>query len=116
VDDATAEKIARNNSIFRDANDQIASRAITHGLGDERTLPLLCECSEPRCTELIRITLADYRHVREDPRRFVHALGHEPEIPGAVQTLERHDAYLVVVKVGHAGEIAAELASDPGSG
>jgi hypothetical protein len=116
MDDATAEKLARNNSIFREANEQIAGRAVVHGLGEERTLPLLCECSEPRCTELIRVTLLDYRKVREDPRHFVHALGHEPEIPGAVRTLERRGDYIVVEKIGHAGDVASELASDPGSG
>jgi hypothetical protein len=116
VDDATAEKIARNNSVFRDANEQIATAAAEYGLGDERTLPMLCECSEPRCTQVIRILLDDYRRVREDPRHFVHALGHEPEIPGAVRTLETRDDYIVVEKVGHAGDVASELASDAGTG
>jgi hypothetical protein len=116
VDDVAAEKIARNNSVFRDANELIAIVAAEHGLGDGRTLPLICECSDRRCMELIRVALADYRRVRENPRHFVHAAGHEPEIPGAVRTLERHDGYIVVEKLGHAGEIASELASDPGSG
>jgi hypothetical protein len=115
VDDVTAEKIARNNSVFRDANEQIADAAVEHGLGDERTIPMICECSKPRCTELIRITLDDYRRVREDPRRFVHAHGHEPEIAGAVRTVEHHDDYIVVEKVGHAGQVASELASDAAS-
>jgi hypothetical protein len=116
VDDATAEKIARNNSVFRDANEQIAGAALEHGVGDGRTIPMICECSNPQCTELIRITLDDYRRVREDPRRFVHAHGHEPEIPGTVRTLETRDDYIVVEKLGHAGDVASELASDAGSG
>ncbi len=116
MDDVTAEKIARNNSVFRDANEQIAVAAVEYGLADGRTLPMLCECSEPRCTQLIRITLDEYRAVREDPRRFVHASGHEPDIPGAVRTIEERDDYIIVEKFGHAGDVASELASDAGSG
>ena len=110
MDDA-AEKIARNNAVFRDANDEIDTAAEDHGLDDGRPVPFICECSDPRCTQIISLTLEEYRGVRNNPRWFVHALGHEEAIPGVVQAIERNDRYLLVEKVGHAGEVARRLAA-----
>lgn len=112
MDDASAEKIARNNSVFRDANDGIEGAATDLGLPSEDLTPFICECSDARCVQIIRLTLGQYRHVRSDPRWFVHAIGHETEIDGAVRPLEHHENYTIVEKIGKAGDIAAELASE----
>jgi hypothetical protein len=108
--DAAAEKIARNNSAFRDANDGIDTIAYREGLADGRPVPFICECSDPRCTVIISLTLPEYRRVRRNPRWFAHADGHETDVPGVVQPVERHDRYVIVEKIGAAGEIAARLA------
>ena len=110
MDDA-AEKIARNNALFRGANDEIDTAAEDHGLDDGRPVPFICECSDPRCTQIISLTLREYRGVRSNPRWFAHALGHEEAIPGVVRAIERNDRYLLVEKVGHAGEVARQLAA-----
>jgi hypothetical protein len=110
VNDAAAEKIARNNAVFRDANNEISVAAGEHGLDDGRPVPFICECSEPRCTQIISLTLAEYRHVRSNPRWFAHALGHEEVIPGAVEQVDRNDRYVLVEKVGQAGAVAGQLA------
>ena len=112
----TPEKIARNNSIFRDANDQIDAAAEAHRLDRDRPAPFICECSDSRCMKIVRLTLEEYEHVRSDPRRFVHALGHEEEVPGSVTTLEKHDRFVVVEKTGHAGDVAARLGKEPEHG
>ncbi len=109
MDGASPEKIARNNAVFRDANDEIALAASDHGLRDGRPVPFVCECSDPRCTELIRLTLDEYGRVRSNARWFVHAPGHEAHIPGVVRVLERHTGYLLVEKIGGAGRLAASL-------
>jgi hypothetical protein len=111
VDDAAAGKIARNNATFRDANDEIETAAVDQGLDDGRRVPFLCECSDGRCTEVIHLTLEEYRHVRSEPRWFAHATGHEEELPGAVRPLERRDGYVLVEKIGRAGDEAARLAA-----
>ncbi len=116
MDDATAEKIARNNDVFRDANDGIELAATEHGLDADRLVPFICECSDPRCTTVIRLTLEEYRGVRSSPRRFAHAPGHETHVEGAVQPLESKERYVLVEKVGHAGEVAADLAGSSESG
>lgn len=113
MDDLRAEKIARNDAVFRDANDEIAVAAADHGLQDGRPVPFVCECSDPRCVTIIPLTLAEYRRVRSNPRWFAHATGHEAALPGVVRTVEAHDRYTLVEKLGRAGEIAAELADEP---
>jgi hypothetical protein len=112
TDDATADKIARNNAAFRKANEAIAVAAAQHGLDDGRVVPFVCECSEASCTKVIRLTLHDYRRVRDNPRWFVHAKGHEATVAGAVRLVEEGDDFALVEKVGEAGELAVELAPD----
>lgn len=111
MDDA-AEKIARNNVIFRGANEEIEAAAAEHGLQDGRPTPFICECSDSRCTKIISLTLAEYGHVRSNPRWFVHAPGHDTTVPGLVEALERNDRYVLVEKVGRAGSVASRLATE----
>ena len=112
MDQATTEKIARNNATFRDANDRIETAAAGYGYWDGRTVPFLCECSDERCLTIIRMTLEEYSQVRSNPRWFAHAPGHEVEIGGVIVTVEARDDYVLVEKVGHAGEVAAEIARE----
>lgn len=112
MDDATAEKIARNNAVFREANDEIESAAVRHHLGADGAVPFICECSDRRCFEIILLTLDQYRRVRSNPRWFAHAVGHEELIQGAIEPVEKHPAFVVVEKIEHAGEIAARLAQE----
>lgn len=112
MDDPAAEKIARNNAVFRNANEQIESAAAGHGLDDGRIVPFICECSDERCTQVIRLTLEEYRHVRSNRRWFAHAPGHEETVPGAVRPLEVKEGFVLVEKIGRAGDLAAELASN----
>lgn len=112
MEDAAAEKIARNNAAFRDANDEIDTAAGDHGLADGRPVPFICECSDVRCVEIIRLTLEEYARIRRNPRWFVHAPGHEESVPGAVELVDRNERYLVVEKIGRAGQVAGELAAN----
>jgi hypothetical protein len=114
MDDTTAEKIARNNSTFRDANDGIEVSAIKHRFDRDQPVPFICECSDQRCTEIVILTLEEYRQVRGNDRWFVHALGHEESVEGVVSTVERHPRFVVVEKINHAGEVAESLANNGG--
>ena len=40
-------------------------------------LPALCECADPRCTTVVRVTPRQYEAVRSDSRWFLNAPGHE---------------------------------------
>jgi hypothetical protein len=108
VDDAAAEKIAKNNDRFRQANEKIAEAAEQEGVAD-RAVPFLCECSDTGCFDLVRLLPEEYERVRSNPRWFLHAPGHEPQVAGAVRLVESHEQYLLVEKIGHAGEVVDEL-------
>ena len=111
-----AEKVARNNALFREVNDRIEFAAADAGLVGNNLVPFICECSDGACTTIIRLSLDAYRHVRSNPRWFAHALGHEESRDGVVTPVERHDTYVVVEKVGRAGAITQALdeRQDPG--
>ncbi|MGN6797856.1 MAG: hypothetical protein ACTHKS_06870 [Gaiellaceae bacterium] len=110
-DEIIAERVARNQSTFRAANERIdvvAERVVDTG---ER-LPFICECPEPSCTDLVAMTLAEYETVRDDPRRFFARAGHETcEVDGmtVAKVLERREGYSLLEKVGRAAEVAEEL-------
>jgi hypothetical protein len=112
VDDATAEKIAWNNSTFRDANDAIEVAAVEHRFDRDQPIPFICECSDGRCTEIVSLTLEEYQHIRSNERWFAHSVGHEEAVEGAVVTVERHSRFVVVEKINRAGEVAQSLAGE----
>jgi hypothetical protein len=107
ADDLTQVRIAENQSAFRKANEHIDERA--DALGIEGKIPLICECADPACTEIVRFDRAAYEEIRSDPRRFFNAPGHElvSVEAGAAVVLDERDGYVVVEKVGIAGEVAA---------
>jgi hypothetical protein len=107
----TDERIALNDSTFREANERIAAAAADGNLGAV-PLPFLCECAEPLCHEIVRATLEDYRHVRSSPRWFMTVPGHEEGAPEVATLVENRGDYAIVEKQGHTGEVAEELADD----
>jgi hypothetical protein len=89
------ERIAQNNLIFREANEKIRARA------DEALLervPFLCECPDPECMTIVRLTLPEYRAVRADPAHFFTATGHEQAEDPVGRVVSHEDAYVVVEK------------------
>jgi hypothetical protein len=98
------------NAALNEAANRRVNEAIRRGgWPGEDGGPFRCECARQGCTELIRLSPAEYEHVRADGRRFLVVPGHEDT---ALETVvERHSAYVVVEKRGPAGEFAE--ASDP---
>lgn len=106
----TAERIARNESIFRDANEGVARAA--EDVEARSHVPFLCECADPACRALVPLALDDYRRVRSSPRWFLCLTGHQRVAAGLAQTIEAHDGWDLVEKTGEAGAVAEELASE----
>jgi hypothetical protein len=106
--DLTQVRIAENQSRFREANETIQASANNIGLADP--IPFICECADRACTEIVRLTFDGYEDVRQYPRRFFNATGHEAISveAGAGVVVDRYDEYVVVEKIDLAGEIAAE--------
>jgi hypothetical protein len=106
----SAERIARNDSVFREANEGI--RAVAGDDRDEPT-PFICECADPACREIVFLTLAQYRAIRSNPRHFLKVPGHEAAAQGWGKVVERHDNYLVFEKLGIAGDVVEQLEGKP---
>ena len=104
-----AERIARNDATFREANETIATAARRFGNGERA--PFICECADPACREVLRLTLAEYEALRASPTHFAVVPGHD-EGP-VTEQVGGGLGYVVVRKLGKAASTAAEL--DPRS-
>jgi adenylylsulfate kinase-like enzyme len=104
--DARRIRAAKNQSLFREVNERIE-----HLAGTASSVTFLCECLHEECDERISMTREEYETVRARPNRFFVLEGHaDADIE---ETVERHDRYLVVSKLGAGGELAVSL--DPRS-
>jgi hypothetical protein len=88
-----AERIARGDATFREANETIATTAAR------------------RLAEGERAAFAEYEAVRANPTYFLVVPGHHQR--GVTDEIDRGPAYVVVRKLGKAASTAAEL--DPRS-
>jgi hypothetical protein len=99
------ERIAKNESLFREVNERIEEAAARTALADEEA-GFVCECADLSCTERLPITLVDYQQARSEPTWFVVLAGHErPDIERIVRRL---NGCLIVDKLGEEGEEAEE--------
>lgn len=110
TDELTRTRIAKNQVTFREANERIERAAGTIGL--DGVIPFICECADAGCTQIVPIALDAYTDIRRSPRRFLNAPGHEALAvgSGAAVVVAHEDGYVVVDKIGIAGEIAEEAA------
>src|SRR3954470_7224398 len=99
----SAERAARNESVFRDANERIEERLEELSLADGRS-PFLCECENPLCTRPVRLTAEEYEAVREHPDRFIIATDHTIE---DADVITRSHEFQVVRKRGAEAAMAA---------
>jgi hypothetical protein len=103
--DAREERLARNESLFRDLNEQVELVAKPLD-ADGHTFEFFCECSNIDCTLKLPMTLETYEQVRSDPTEFLVAPGHDlPEIEDIVRATPD---YQVVKKHGPAADLVRE--------
>jgi hypothetical protein len=107
MSDLTAERVARNDAIFREANEKIRDSAEELEFAD--VIPLICECADPNCTQILRLTIEDYERVRSDPTHFINAKGHVTAAQGFGEIVEEGKEWDIIAKVGPAAEIVEEL-------
>lgn len=99
------QRAARNEALFREVNENIASLEERHGT--TVTEPVyICECANAGCAEQLALDPATYRRVREDARLFFVRPGHED--PQLERVVERHRDYFIVEKTGEAGKVAEQ--------
>jgi hypothetical protein len=109
-DSPTAVRAARNESVFREVNEQLEAAASASPSDDGG---FVCECADVSCTTLLKVPLDDYQRVRECSERFIVAPGAEHVDPMIETVVERTPGFWVVEKQGIAGEAAGRL--DPNS-
>lgn len=101
--DAIDERVARNEVLYRDVNDNIRKSAID---GRHEDAHFICECGSSDCEERIALPMDAYRSIRKSELHFFVKPGHE--IPRAEAVLERHPTYVVVRKPEEARPIVGD--------
>lgn len=105
--DERTRRIAENEALFRDLNEEVGAVAHSFSLGGEtRAFDFLCECGDPTCAQRVPLTLIKYEELRGSPLRFVVVSGHE--IPDVERVVETTPAYSVIEKFGEATEIVRD--------
>jgi hypothetical protein len=97
MNDSVRERIVKNSYTFREANEQIRARAYEYDAPIER-VPFLCECPVPSCTEILRLTLAEYEDIRANSAHFFTAPGHEQADAAVGHVVSRENGYVIVEK------------------
>ena len=100
--DTRAQRAAQNENLFRRINERVEALS-----GDLDTLTLVCECADPSCVDrLPGVPRPEYAAVRAHPDRFFVARDHERR--EFEHVVEQRAGYLIVRKIGEAGEVATE--------
>ena len=103
------KKLARNETVFRQVNENIEKTAVENRFEGGSPPSFVCECSRPDCGELIQLSLTQYEEVRSQPARFFIIPGHD--MPGLENVVDRYDDYVVIEKIGVGREVSEE--TDP---
>ena len=107
TDDARIRRLAANEAIARQVNEQVEQVA-ERSRRDGEPLEILCECSLSECTQRLHVPLADYAGVRKHDARFMLVDDH------IVEEIEKRVGAVgdatVVEKLGESREVAEELA------
>jgi hypothetical protein len=115
--ESRTSRLAKNEALFRDVNERITeiSQSLAVDMAHQPKVidGLVCECSDPLCTERVGpLTVPEYEAVRGDPRRFIIARNHHAADVESV--IEKQSSYWIVEKdEGVPAEVAREL--DPRS-
>jgi hypothetical protein len=103
----SAERLAKNESMFREVNERIGEVSERFGTQDPEGAGFICECSRETCLERLQLTRHEYESARTSGRRFLLVPGHEDLSHEVV--VSRTPRYALVEKRGEAGVIAAQL-------
>jgi hypothetical protein len=94
-DSEIAERFKRRAASL-EVNGRRVNEAIERGGEDRGSAVFVCECGHLGCSETLELSIAEYEAVRTGFDRFLLVPGHE--IEAVDEVVERHPAYLVVVK------------------
>jgi hypothetical protein len=87
------ERLARNQTLFREVNARIETIAGDNGV----VVEFLCECGNTDCASTIELSVSEYGRVRSNPTWFVIKPDHD--MPQIERVISRHDGYALVEKL-----------------
>jgi hypothetical protein len=96
------ERLARNESHFREINEQIEQLTPLETADFE----IVCECADLHCMKLITINGDAYEAVRRYPQRFIVFPEHVAQQLESV--ISKQPDYWIVQKHGEAAEVAQQ--------
>lgn len=79
-----------------------------------RAVPFICECADPRCTAIVRMSLEAFEEVRADPAWFLNAPAHESVAPETKRLVAKRGGYRIVETI--AGRERADWENDRAPG
>jgi hypothetical protein len=106
VSDDEAHRGARNQALYREANEKIQELNAAFEELAALSGTWVCECPDANCTEMLELTLAEYESLRAHPNRFAVLPGHVDEAVDRV--VEARDGYVIIEKLGSAAASAVE--------
>jgi hypothetical protein len=105
---SNAERIAKNESLFREVNERIRELAERFETPAGGFIHFVCECSRLSCSDAVPLTGEEYASVRATRSRFIVRPGHvDDQYERVVLETER---YAVVEKIGRARTVAEDAA------
>lgn len=107
MDDQTKRRIAANQAMCREVNEAI-ERGQWPG-EEDAPVAFRCECARLGCDQMIEMTVREYERLRDEPRRFAVARGHE--VGEVEDVIAEATDYVVVEKRDVAGAVAEQ--TDP---
>src|SRR5262245_14299244 len=107
--DRGRERLARNESHFREINERIEPSNAAHAWVDPPFADWVCECARFDCSVPVQLTVTEYEKVRSDATHFLVAPSEDHVIAGIEQIVARHERYWIVEKLGVAGEVSDRL-------
>jgi hypothetical protein len=94
------ERLARNQSLFREINERIETIA-----GGNGVVEFVCECSDPDCVSTVELRIDEYESVRSNSTWFFVKAGHD--MAEIERVVSENDGYAVVEKL-----VATEFAEE----
>ena len=99
MDELLKRRLAHNEQLFREVNEQVQGLQERGGTGEAA---FVCECADQSCSATIVLSAAEYERIRRNRTWFFVLPGHEAsEIE---QVVERFPGYLIVGKPAQALE------------
>jgi hypothetical protein len=87
------ERLARRRTLFREVNERLDDLTDS----DDKSIEILCECSDTECLVTLDLRREDYERVRSVPTWFAIKQGHE--ISETERLIAEFDGYAVVEKI-----------------